>query len=196
MEPLSRIVVPAQDIMAAARGERAAQARLYALLAPGVFRLVARLVPAHAAEDVFQDCMMNVLQHLRAYRGDASVGAWVRAIAINHALMHLRSPWHRLRDRALAGFEKAAEEANGTTVWRDTAAARVELDRLLDALEPRARAIVWLHDVEGFTHEEIAAAFGLSVSFSKSQLARAHRRLRALAAAQPMPPRACREART
>jgi RNA polymerase sigma-70 factor (ECF subfamily) len=110
--------------------------------------------------------------------------------------MHLRSPWHRLRDRALSTFEKAVDGPSEPAPWRDSVAASVDLERLLHALEPRARAIVWLHDVEGLTHEEIAAAFGLSVSFSKSQLARAHRRLRMLAATRPLAPGACREART
>lgn len=196
MEPLSRIAVSPQDIAAAARGERDAQARIYEALAPRVFRLVAGLVPAHAAEDVFQDCMMNVLEHLGDYRGDAPVGGWVRAIAVNHALMHLRSPWHRLRDRAVASFETALDAADQDATRADADAVSVDLERLLDALEPRARAIVWLHDVEGFTHEEIATAFGLSVSFSKSQLARARRRLRELAASRGTATLLCREART
>ena len=55
----------------------------------------------------------------------------------------------------------------------------VDLARALDELAATQRTVVWLHDVEGLTHEEIAAAFGRSVSFSKSQLARAHALLRA-----------------
>jgi RNA polymerase sigma-70 factor (ECF subfamily) len=50
----------------------------------------------------------------------------------------------------------------------------------LNALTPVARSIVWLHDVEGYTHGEIARLFGRTVSFSKSQLARAHEELRDL----------------
>ena len=52
------------------------------------------------------------------------------------------------------------------------------MERGLAILSPTARAVVWLYDVEGYSHEEIAQAFGRSVSFSKSQLARAHARLR------------------
>ena len=47
-------------------------------------------------------------------------------------------------------------------------------------LEPISRAVVWLHDVEGYTHAEIGRLLGKSSSFSKSQLARTHRRLQAL----------------
>jgi len=49
----------------------------------------------------------------------------------------------------------------------------------VSALAPTARAVVWMYEVEGYSHEEIAREFGRSVSFSKSQLARAHARLRA-----------------
>ena len=55
----------------------------------------------------------------------------------------------------------------------------IDLERALEALPPTARAVIWMFEVEGYSHEEIARAFGRSVSFSKSQLARAHARLRA-----------------
>jgi DNA-directed RNA polymerase specialized sigma24 family protein len=55
---------------------------------------------------------------------------------------------------------------------------RLDVERALSTLSPTARAVVWLYDVEGYSHEEIAHAFGRSLSFSKSQLARAHARLR------------------
>jgi RNA polymerase sigma-70 factor (ECF subfamily) len=59
-------------------------------------------------------------------------------------------------------------------------ATGIDLERALEQLSATSRAVVWLHDVEGFTHEEIAERMGRTVSFSKSQLARAHTRLRRL----------------
>jgi RNA polymerase sigma-70 factor (ECF subfamily) len=56
--------------------------------------------------------------------------------------------------------------------------ARIDLERAFERLSETSRAVVWLHDVEGYTHEEIAEQMGKTVSFSKSQLARAHARLR------------------
>ena len=61
-----------------------------------------------------------------------------------------------------------------------TADERIELERALEARPATARAVVWLHDVEGLTHREIAKLMGRTASFSKSQLARAHERLRTL----------------
>jgi RNA polymerase sigma-70 factor, ECF subfamily len=60
----------------------------------------------------------------------------------------------------------------------DARAEQLDVERALAILSPTARAVVWLYDVEGYSHEEIAQAFGRSISFSKSQLARAHARLR------------------
>src|SRR3989454_10645200 len=56
--------------------------------------------------------------------------------------------------------------------------ANLDLERAFEVLSETSRAVVWLHDVEGYTHEEIAEQMGRSVSSSKSQLARAHARLR------------------
>jgi len=53
-----------------------------------------------------------------------------------------------------------------------------DVEKALASLSPTARAVVWLYEVEGYSHEEIARHFGRTVSFSKSQLARAHVRLR------------------
>jgi RNA polymerase sigma-70 factor (ECF subfamily) len=63
-------------------------------------------------------------------------------------------------------------------IRREDAALRMDLEAALDRLSPTSRAVVWLHDVEGYTHEEIAGMKDRTVSFSKSQLARAHARLR------------------
>jgi RNA polymerase sigma-70 factor (ECF subfamily) len=54
----------------------------------------------------------------------------------------------------------------------------VDLEAAISRLSPIARAVLWLHDVEGYTHEEIGRMMGKTASFSKSQLSRAHRRLR------------------
>jgi RNA polymerase sigma-70 factor (ECF subfamily) len=63
-------------------------------------------------------------------------------------------------------------------IRREDTALRMDLEAALERLPETARAVVWLHDVEGFTHEEIAGMMDRTVSFSKSQLARAHKRLR------------------
>jgi RNA polymerase sigma-70 factor (ECF subfamily) len=135
---------------------------------------------------VAQDVFVDVITRLHQYQGRGSFAGWVRSIAVSRCLMHLRSPWHR-GQRWLAGATRSIDELHQD--WQaerrlgaagaDRAIA-IDLERALARLGDDARAVVWLHDVEGYTHAEIGALFGASASFSKSQLARAHARLRDL----------------
>ena len=97
--------------------------------------------------------------------------------------MYLRSPWHRSLlylddDEESSGAGGAAGSRRRIRTCRR--AASVDLERALATLPPLTRSVVWLHDVEGYTHAEIARLLGRTASFSKSQLARAHARLREL----------------
>ena len=171
----------AEGVLAGARaGDAGAQAQLYALVAPGVFALIRRIVGVRAvAEDVFQDTMIMMFEQLDQYRQEAPLGAWASKIALSRSLMFLRSPWHRARLSfgANADAETWLDPATLSQPGPDPASFDVE--RALASLTPTARAVVWLYEVEGWSHEEIARSFGRTVSFSKSQLARAHQRLRA-----------------
>jgi len=177
---LTEITVPEELVLQARCGEESAQAALYTTLAPATFGLIRRIVGSRAlAEDLFQDTMMTVFERIGSFRGEAPLGAWVRKIAITRCLMYLRSPWHRARlaiDRD--DEETLSREELFRLVVQDSRAEQLDVERALAELSPTARAVVWLYDVEGYSHEEIAQAFGRSVSFSKSQVARAHARLR------------------
>ena len=177
---LTDIDVP-RDVLASARGgSECAQAAIYAAVAPATFGLVRRLAGSRAlAEDLFQETMMGVFQSLDSFRGEAPLGAWVRQIAVSKCLMYLRSPWHRARIRLSSGADCDGQWVESLLpATPGPRAESVDLERALASLAPTARAVVWLFEVEGYSHEEIAQHFGRSVSFSKSQLARAHAKLR------------------
>jgi RNA polymerase sigma factor (sigma-70 family) len=72
------------------------------------------------------------------------------------------------------------EELNDQVIGKrqEDSHLRMDLEAALERLSETSRAVVWLHDVEGYTHDEIGAMMGMTASFSKSQLARAHARLR------------------
>jgi RNA polymerase sigma-70 factor (ECF subfamily) len=184
---LAEIRIDDDLLVRALRGEEAAQAHLYGLLAPATIGLIRRLVGASAAaEDLFQETMMTLYERLGDFRGEAPLGAWVRQIAVSRCLMYLRSPWHRARLDLGACDENDLPPGVSAPQVAAPLAETLDLERALASLEPTGRAVVWLFEVEGYSHEEIARAFGRSVSFSKSQLARAHRRLRAWFDAQPL----------
>ncbi|MEJ0099330.1 MAG: RNA polymerase sigma factor [Pseudomonadota bacterium] len=167
----------------AAQGDRPAQREIYEQSAGPAFALIRRLIRNRAAaEDVFQDCMVALLQQLPQFRGEAPFGAWARQVALRHCLMHLRSPWQRARHAlgvVLPGDDDARRSLIDQPVHDPALADRIDLDRALARLPELTRVVVWLYDVEGLSHEEIAAQFGRSVSFSKSQVSRAHAQLRA-----------------
>lgn len=176
---LTEITISAELIQLALGGDEAAQAAIYRGLAPAVFALIRRLVGNRAvAEDLFQDTMMALFERLGDFRGEAPLGIWVRQIAVTRCLMYLRSPWHRAR----LHWDFADDDASPcSTMLPFTPAASadgLDVERALAGLTTVGRAVVWLFEVEGYSHEEIARLFGRSVSFSKSQLARALARLR------------------
>jgi RNA polymerase sigma factor (sigma-70 family) len=170
--------VVADDVrQRACAGDDAARATIYAAFAPATLTLIRRMVGERAiSEDIFQDTMMILFERLQQFRGEAPLGAWLRQIAIRRCLMYLRSPWRRLR-LALEPDEFVCETP--TPLSAAFRGELIDVERALESLGPTARAVVWMYEVEGYSHQEIAHAFGRSVSFSKSQLARAHARLRA-----------------
>lgn len=166
----------APELIARARaGEREAHRELYQCLAKPLYTLIRRLVVRPAvAEELLQDVFVELLCGIGAYNGSGSFAGWVRSIAVTRALMYLRSPWHR---RLLWLSPELAAPLAAADAPRTEELPRV-LEFALERLSPLTRSVVWLYDVEGCTHEEIAQLHGRSVSFSKSQLARAHRQLR------------------
>jgi RNA polymerase sigma-70 factor (ECF subfamily) len=172
--------LPPETLARARAGAIDAHEAIYRAFQRPVRTLARRLVPnVAAAEDLAQDVFVEVLTKLDQYDGRGVFAGWVRSITVNKCLMHLRSPWQRARrclDSAIEGGRVDLPEQRSASVTGDT----VDLERALARLGDTARAVVWLHDVEGYTHAEIGRLLGGTASFSKSQLARAHVRLREL----------------
>ena len=168
----------------ARRGDMRAHEIVYRAFSAPVYSLLARMTGSTAiAEDLVQETFIEVIRSIDRFRGDASLATWIRKIAVSKCLMHLRSAWQNratlfrdLGESHPAAEPRVADEAA-------TVQAYADLERALARLSDVSRVVVILHDIEGYTHREIAALMGKSVSFSKSQLARAHRRLRSTIAA-------------
>lgn len=175
MGRLSETIVDPETVAAARRGDTAAREALFNAVAGNAFGLIRRIVRHKAlAEDLLQDTLIAMYEHLEQFRDDAPFGAWVQAIAVRRCLMALRSPWNRARV-ALDGFANA--EANELAARDARLPEMIDAERALAALTPRARLVIWLYEVEGWSHQEIATSFGRSVSFSKSAVARAKAQL-------------------
>jgi RNA polymerase sigma-70 factor (ECF subfamily) len=188
MTRLVELGVPRELLARACAGDAAARQALYGVVAPATLTLIRRLVGQRTlSEDLFQDTMMIFYERLPQFRQEAPLGAWLRQIAISRCLMYLRSPWKRAR-MCLEPVDCGVAAEVAALVTPGYHGELIDLERALASLAPTARAVVWMYEVEGYSHQEIAHAFGRSVSFSKSQLARAHARLRALLEPQEHPP--------
>jgi RNA polymerase sigma factor (sigma-70 family) len=175
------IDLPPDVILAACAGQAKAQEAIYIAYRAPVYTLIRRLVPRRAvADELFQEVFVDILRSIRSYSGEGSFSGWVRTIALNKCLMYLRSPWHRSLMWLDAREENEEPLPQLVDSSRPDGSAQSDLERALAALPALARAVVWLHDVEGYTHGEIAQLMNRTPSFSKSQLARAHARLREL----------------
>ena len=168
----------------ARKGDAAALEALYRAFEGPVYTLARRLTGTrHDAEDVLQETFLELVRSVGRFRGDGSFAGWVRKVAASKALQRLRRQASRPPETTLS--EELSDCVEDTSVGNApvaTAAERLDLRAAVEALSPTARSVLWLHDVEGYSHEEIAAMVGKTPSFSKSQLARAHARLRAILA--------------
>lgn len=176
------IDVPATLLERARRGEAAALEQLYRSFERPVYTLALRLTgKREEAQDVLQDTMMKLFDRVTEFRGDSPFWGWLRQIAVNEALMLLR---RRGRLLAEVEFDELAI-SDSEQLLPPRAADAAILGRALGELPDLTRSVLWLYHGEGYTHEEIAAAMGKSLSFSKSQLARGTRRLRVLLQLEP-----------
>ncbi len=171
-----QIEVPDTVLARARRGEPGALEQIYRAFERPAYTLALRMLgDADHAREVVHDAMLRLLERVGQFRGDAPFWGWLRQIVVNEALMRLR------KDRGLDSGELPDDDAtpgDATPPWAFADARRVE--HALARLPPLTRSVLWLYHVEEYTHQEIAALTGKSVSFSKSQVMRGSQRLRSL----------------
>jgi RNA polymerase sigma factor (sigma-70 family) len=155
------------------RGDEDAFRQLYRRHTPHVLPLVLRMLDGREedADDVIQETWIAATRSLTGFRGDASFRTWLTGIAINRCRAVLRgrgrwTPLDSIADEPVTRPRPMGE--------------RIDLERAIAAIAPGYRAVLMLHDVEGYTHEEIGRMLEVSPGTSKAQLHHARRALRAL----------------
>ena len=163
----------------AAGGDAKAHEIIYRAFSAPVYSVCLRFtrMPAQA-EDLLQETFIEVIRSIANFRGDAPLGIWIRQVAVSKALMFLRSAWHKRGQSLDDDWDEPATGARYEAGNPVRAEQAMDLDAALGTLPAVSRVVVWLHDVEGFTHKEIAEKLGKTESFSKSQLSRAYQKLR------------------
>jgi RNA polymerase sigma-70 factor (ECF subfamily) len=165
-------------IQRAVAGDERAMRQLWSLHAPRIDAVVRRLVgDPDTAEDVAQEVWIQIFRALPTYRGDSRFTTWAHRIAVNRTLNALRSTRRQQTTETEIQEDTVAVEQDGE---RKLLAATI--DAAVQQLSPGARTVFVLHDVEGYTHEEIATEMGITSGGSKSQLFKARAKLRRLLA--------------
>jgi len=124
------------------------------------------------AEELTQDAFVRAWQKLSGFRHESAFSTWLYRLGVNTALMELRGK----QDEVATPDDELEFAAGGEVPF--CAGERGDIERAVSKLPPRARAVLVLHDVEGWKHEEIANELGMAVGSSKAQLHRARGLLR------------------
>ena len=159
----------------ARRGDASAHRALYDTNVDRVYRLTYRLTgEEHLARELTQDTFVRAFASIDEFRQDAAFGTWIHRIAVSVTLNELR---RRKRDRARNTSLDEAIEVRDARPQSDPL-LRERLMQAVNDLPEGCRTVFMMHDSEGYTHQEIAGALGVTEGTSKAQLARARGKLR------------------
>lgn len=156
-------------------GDRSAQRALYDAHVDRVYRLAYRMVGEEAlARDLTQDTFVRAFEKLDGFRGDAAFSTWLHSVATSVVLNGLRKR-KKIRSR-----ERRMEAAAhiGVTPRHAEPDLKRRLHEAVDGLPDAYRTVFVMHDLEGYTHREIATALDVKTGTSKARLSRARARLR------------------
>jgi RNA polymerase sigma-70 factor, ECF subfamily len=148
-------------------------AALYQRHTTYLYRLALRLTAGDddEAQDLVHDAWVRSVQRLGGFEWRAQLRTWLAGFVV--------TLW-RERQRDVSRDVSLEELPSGDDASWSNAAARVDIERALAQLPPGFREVLILHDVEGFTHEDIADLLGVKPGTSKSQLSRARAAMRRL----------------
>jgi RNA polymerase sigma-70 factor (ECF subfamily) len=163
-----RAAVSADDVSLAVGGDVRAFERLYREHGPRIHSLACRMIGTDEAPEVTQDVFVRAWQSLKSFRAESAFSTWLHRIAINVVLTR-RARHGKARDRFDAD-PATLERLETPAASRDLS---VDFERAIARLPEGARQVFVMHDVEGFTHQEIGGLLGVTDGTSKAQLHRA-----------------------
>ncbi|MBD9375975.1 MULTISPECIES: sigma-70 family RNA polymerase sigma factor [Pseudoxanthomonas] len=164
-------------VRAAVGGDMRAFEAIYRRHASRIHGVIQRLVGGQGvrADDLTQEAFVRAWQALPKFRFESAFSTWLHRLAVNTALMELRS---RRSQPLFDEDEDRLDDLGMADSAGHQTALSLDLERAVATLPPRARAVLVLYDVEGWKHEEIASELGMAVGSSKAQLHRARQLLR------------------
>ena len=165
----------AQLLRKACQGDGPAVRALYERYSPRVYAVVRRIAADDdLAQDYAQEAWIRAIRALPTFRGEARFSTWLHRIAVNSALQAVRTAETRQKREGPMPESLAVDPPA-----RDALLSQ-RLEWALDRLPERMRKVLILHDVEGYTHDEIGELLGTTRGTSKSQLFKARGKMRVL----------------
>lgn len=165
----------AQLLRKACQGDGPAVRALYEKYSPRVYAVVRRIAADDdLAQDYAQEAWIRAIRALPTFRGEARFSTWLHRIAVNSALQAVRKEETRLNKEAPMPESLAAPPPPGDALLSQ------KLEWALDLLPDGMRKVLILHDVEGYTHDEIGELLGTTAGTSKSQLFKARAKMRVM----------------
>ncbi len=164
-----------QLVTRVAAGDAAAERELYETYVDRIYRLAFRLAgDDEMARDFTQATFIRAFEKIGSFRGESTLSTWLHSIGMSVALNGLRKS-KRLRSR-----EAPIEEGLtiGTTRIEAEPDLKERMARAIESLSEKYRVVFLMHDVEGYTHEEISGILKIPVGTSKSHLFQARGKLR------------------
>ena len=156
----------------AQQGDVGAFEALYRTHSSAVYAVCRRMLSDdRAARELLQDVFVRAWERLPSFRGESSLATWLHRIGVNMVLERVRSSKREASRRG-----DAADDSPGRSTERDTD-ARLDLESALATLPAGARQVFVLHDVYGYSHDEIATLVGIAAATARVQLWRARRAL-------------------
>ena len=161
----------AQLVAACRRQDRRAQKELYDRYSRAMYTACYRICgDFESANDALQEGFLKVFQKLDTYRGESTVGAWMKVVIVRTALNKVRA--RKVTEELPLNY--ADEELD----WSATALDTEYLEKAIARLPDGYRAVFVLIEVEGYKHQEVADMLNITVGTSKSQLYYAKKKLR------------------
>jgi RNA polymerase sigma-70 factor, ECF subfamily len=172
---------PAHDLIQRCQnGERAAQYQLYQEYKDRVFGIVYRMANnPQDAEDLAQQVFVRVFQKIDTFRGQAAFSSWLYRLAMNICIDHVKK---EKRHRQMLSYDTREDSEWAATDRDHRFDLKPHLQRAVNMLPARYRAVFILYQTEGYSHREIGEMLEISTGTSKSQLHKARRELRRLLA--------------
>ena len=172
----------------ARRGDMRACEAIYRKFHGPAFNVAVRICKCRElAREVTQEAFITAFRRIRQFRGEAPFWGWLKRVVVNHAISALR----RLQRFEAVELEDYMAGSGGD---QERIGQSMDLEQALGQLSDEDRLVVWLYDVEGYKHQEIAAMVGKTESYSKTRLNRARARLRELISKDTEPGEAGRTA--